>query len=60
MGFVTNSVLSNTFSDKIFCRKNLKPFSDEVSVDEFSLAPTFSFGALSSTQHIAMKSNFRR
>ena len=31
-----------------------------VAVDQFGFAPTLSFGALNSTQPIAMKSNFCR
>ena len=47
MGFFTDIVTSNTFSDERFCRKKLKllVMSKLVTVDEFSFMPTISFGA---------------
>ena len=60
--FVTNSVLINTFSDEIFCRKKLNFLVTKnfVVVAKFSFALPFFAWCLSSTQYIVMKSNFRR
>ena len=58
---VTNSVLTNTFSDESFHRKklNLLVMKNFVVVAKFSFALAFFTWRLSSTQHIATKSNFR-
>ena len=59
---VTNSVLTNTFSDEIFHHKklNLLGTKNFVAIAKISFVLAFFTWRLSSTQHIAAKSNFRR
>ena len=59
---VTNSVLTNTFSDEIFCRKklNLLVTKNVIDIAKFSFSLPFFAWRLISTQYIATKSNFRR